>query len=264
MNPLAGKRVLVTRPRAQAADLCEKLSALEMQPILFPTIEVVPPEDDTALDEAVAQVGRFDWVIFTSVNGVHAFMERLRAAGRETRDFDGVRVAAIGPATAQALAMCAVQPQVIPDEYVAERIPDALGEVQGQRILLPRAKIAREVLAVELRRRGAVVHEVAAYDTRAARPSPQDWAELRRGVDVVTFTSSSTVRELVGLLAGEPDVSLGRARVACIGPITAQTARELGLHVDIVAQVYTMSGLVQAIAEYLKRCAEEVAFESNE
>jgi uroporphyrinogen-III synthase len=263
MNALAGKRVLVTRPRAQAADLCEKLSALGMQPILFPTIEIVPPEEEAALDEAVAQVGRFDWVIFTSVNGVQAFMERLGAAGKEALGFDGVRVAAIGPATAQALTMHGVQPQVIPDEYVAERIPDGLGDVKGQCILLPRAKIAREALAVELRRRGAVVHEVAAYDTRAARPGPQDWAELRRGVDVVTFTSSSTVRELLGLLAGEPDVSLGRAGVACIGPITAQTARELGLHVDIVARVYTMNGLVQAITEYLKRCAE-VAFESNE
>lgn len=264
MNPLAGKRVLVTRPRAQAADLCDKLLALGMQPILFPTIEIVPPEEGAALDEAAAQVGRFDWIIFTSVNGVHAFMERLRAAGKEMSAFDGVRVAAIGPATAQALTMYGVQPQVIPDEYVAERIPDGLGDVQGQHILLPRAKIAREALAVELRRRGAVVHEVAAYDTRAARPSPQDWAELRRGVDVVTFTSSSTVRELLGLLADEPDVSLGGASVACIGPITAQTAREFGLRVDVVARVYTMSGLVQAIVEYLKRQAEEAVFESNE
>jgi uroporphyrinogen-III synthase len=258
MTSLAGKRVLVTRPRAQADDLCERLSALGMQPVCFPTIEIVPPQDLAALDDAVAQVGHFDWVVFTSVNGVSAFVERLRAAGKQPVDaFAGVQVAAIGPATAGALDAYGVRARAVPEEYVAERIPDALGELYGKRVLLPRARIARKALAIELRRRGAIVHEVAAYDTRAVWPGPEAWAALRQGVDVMTFTSSSTVREFVALLAEQPDISLAQTLVACIGPITAQTAREYGLHVDIVARVYTMSGLVQAIADYFQAAFEQ-------
>jgi uroporphyrinogen-III synthase len=250
MTALTGKRVVVTRPRAQATDLSEKLAALGMQPILFPTIEIVPPEDDALLAQAALQVEQFDWVVFTSVNGVHAFMQRMHDAGKGAGALERVGVAAIGPATAQALAAQGIQPRAVPDEYVAERIPDQLGEVMGRRILLPRARIAREALAVELRRRGAIVQEVPAYDTRAAQPGPQDWAQLRQGVDVLTFTSSSTVREWLALMASQPDVPVGGALVACIGPITAQTAHEQGLHVDIVAQVYTTTGLVQAIAAH--------------
>jgi uroporphyrinogen-III synthase len=126
-----------------------------------------------------------------------------------------------------------------------------MGDVRGKSVLLPRADIARAALAVELRRRGALVTEVAAYQTVAAKPDASAWAELRRGVDVATFTSSSTVREFMNLMRQEPGVTLGDALVVCIGPITAQTARELGLRVDVVARVYTMDGLVQAICEHL-------------
>src|SRR3989304_4102581 len=172
-------------------------------------------------------------------------------------------LAAIGPATARALEGRGVRPNLIPDEYVAEAILDKIGEVSGRWILMPRADIAREALASELSRRGAVVHEIAAYRTLPAAPDPRGLNELRRGVDAITFTSSSTVRNFVALMSGGPRYidaaafrrmgrdgapmpSLNRAAIACIGPITAQTAREAGLPVDVMArrEAYTMDGLV--------------------
>lgn len=251
MSALEGKRVLVTRPRAQAADLCALLEAHGAQPIVLPAIEIVPGED-AGLDTAIAALDAYAWVIFTSVNGVSAFFERLQRAGRDASAFAPVRVAAIGPATAQALEMRGVAVQFIPDEYVAERILDGLGEVRGLRILLPRADIARKALADELAARGALVDEIAAYRTVAAAPDAAGLAELRRGVDVITFTSSSTVRSFAAQIGRE----LGDALVACIGPITARTAREEGLRVDLVAETYTMEGLVKAVERHFAEQGE--------
>ncbi|MGQ0604077.1 MAG: uroporphyrinogen-III synthase [Anaerolineales bacterium] len=265
---LAGKRLLITRPRAQAADLCDKLAALGAEPILFPTVEIAPLENYAALDLAIATLDSYHWLIFTSVNGVSAFWQRLDPE-RFTLPAS-LKIAAIGPATAHALETRGARAQLIPDEYVAEAILEKIGEVRGQRILLPRADIAREALAVELGKRGAVVHEVAAYHTRPAAPDPRGLAELRRGVDAVTFTSSSTVRNFVRLISGSdqyidpanirrmgrdgiPMPSLNRAVIACIGPVTAQTAREAGLPVDVMAQAYTMDGLVAALVDYFAR-----------
>jgi uroporphyrinogen-III synthase len=256
-TPLAGKRILVTRPRAQAADLCDKLTALGAEPIVFPTIDIAPLEDYTALDRAIADLSGYQWVVFTSVNGVAAVWDRLAAMGKDGRALDGVRVAAIGPATAHALGKRGIQARFIPDEYVAEAIVEGIGDVQGQRILLPRADIARETLALELERRGAVVDEIAAYRTLPATPDPNGLAELRRGVDAITFTSSSTVRNFVKLV-GKNGI-WRHAAVACIGPITAHTARELGLHVDVVAVEYTTDGLVQALVKHFAHEQERVA-----
>jgi uroporphyrinogen-III synthase len=169
-----------------------------------------------------------------------------------------LRVAAIGPATASALQAHDVTITLIPDEYVAEAIIESIGPVQGQRILLPRADIAREALAVELQQRGAIVDEIAAYRTLPAQPDPDGLRELQRGVDVITFTSSSTVRNFIALVGQEsiPRDSIPRdsippqAIVACIGPITANTARELGLRVDVTAAEYTMDGLVAALVQH--------------
>jgi len=243
MTSLAGKRILITRPRAQAADLTDRLAALSAEPILFPTIEIAPLEDYTALDQAIARLETYQWVIFTSVNGVAAFWQRLTGAGKNERAFNGIKVAAIGPATAQALEKHGVRATFIPDEYVAERILDGVGDVNGQQILLPRADIAREALAIELKQRGAIVHEIAAYRTLPAVPDPRGLAELRRGVDAITFTSSSTVRNFVVLVGRET----AGAAVVCIGPITARTALEVGLPVDRVAERYTIEGLVEAL-----------------
>jgi uroporphyrinogen-III synthase len=265
MTSLTGKRILVTRPRAQAAGMCDKLAALGAEPILFPTIEIAPMDDYSALDQAIAALDKYQWIIFTSVNGVAAFWYRLTVVGASL--VPALKIAAIGPATAQALAKRGVRAEFIPEEYVAERILDGVGNVAGQWILLPRADIAREALADELSQHGAIVHEIAAYRTLPAVPDPQGLTELRRGVDAITFASSSTVRNFVALLSGSaryidaanyrrmghdgiPMPSLNRAAIACIGPITAQTAREVGLPVDVMAQEYTMDGLVAALVEY--------------
>jgi len=270
MTSLTGKRILVTRPRAQAADLCDRLAALGAEPILFPTIEIAPMDDYSALDQAIAALDKYQWIIFTSVNGVAAFWDRVTVVGASL--VPALKIASIGPATAQALEKRGVRATFIPEEYVAEAIVEGIGDVRGKCILLPRAEIAREALAEELGRRGAIVHEIAAYRTLPAAPDPQGLTELRRGVDAITFTSSSTVRNFVALLSGStkyidaanyrrmghdgiPMPSLNRAIIACIGPITAQTAREVGLPVDVMArrEAYTTDGLVAALVEYFSR-----------
>lgn len=267
MKCLLAKRILVTRPRVQAADLCDKLDALGAESILFPTIEIAPMEDTSALDQALTLLHKYQWVVFTSVNGVAAFWKRMTAMRPNQDVWTQIKVAAIGPATARALERRGVRAQFIPEEYVAEAILPGMGDVNGRWVLLPRADIAREALADELARRGAVVHEIATYRTVPAAPDAHGLAELRRGVDAVTFTSSSTVSNFVALLSGGtkyvdtailrrmghdgvPMPSLGDAAVACIGPVTAQTAREADLPVDIVASEYTMDGLVASLADF--------------
>lgn len=232
--PLTGRRIVITRPEADAARLADRLRALGAVPIVAPAIRIEftdPPE----LDGALADLGAYHWIIFTSRSGVEAVFRR-------TRSITGPKVAAIGPATADTLRSHGVEPHLVPVEYVAEAILEALGEVRDLRFLLPRADIAREALADGLERRGAVVHEIAAYRTREVTDRR---AELGP-VDAVTFTSSSTVR---GFLAGGP-VPAG-AKVVCIGPITAQTAREHGLDVAAVADRYTEDGLIAALATAL-------------
>lgn len=248
-SPLTGKRILVTRPRAQSADLCDRLAALGAEPIVFPTIEIAPLENATQLDHALNQLSDYHWIIFTSVNGVAAFWGRLTAMAKDSGALAEMRVAAIGPATAQALERHGIQPRFIPDEYIAEAIVEGLGDVRGERILLPRADIAREALAAELERLGARVDEIAAYRTLPAAPDPRGWAELQRGVDAITFTSSSTARNFVALAGRETSAAI----IACIGPITAATARDLGLTVNVVATEYTIPGLVQALVSCFER-----------
>ncbi len=247
---LEGKRVLVTRPRAQAAALIEKLAGLGAVPVVFPTIEISAPEDPALLDRAIADLPAYRWVIFTSVNGVTAFWQRLAGLAKDKQVFSGVQVAAIGPATAQALQERGVRPDFVPDEYIGEAILPGLGDVAGQRILLPRADIARKALVDELSRQGAYPEEIAAYRTVPAQPDPQALRELEQGVDIATFTSSSTVRNFFELLGGQAQALLAGAVIACIGPITALEARKQGLGVQVVAEEYTVDGLVNALLKY--------------
>lgn len=248
MTTLAGKKILVTRAQKQAADLCDLLTAAGAQPIPFATIEISPLKDFTRLDAALHDMaaGKYAWVIFTSVNGVEACQERLTPNGLTASAFGAAKIAAIGPATASALHELGANVDFIPAEYVAERILDGLGEVRGKRILLPRAELARVALNEALVAAGALVDEVPVYHTVRPAPDAAGLTALREGVDVITFTSSSTVRNFV-TLAG---TAIGVAQVACIGPITAQTAQELGLPVHVVAKEYTIPGLVQAIKEH--------------
>ncbi|MBN1262445.1 MAG: uroporphyrinogen-III C-methyltransferase [Anaerolineae bacterium] len=254
-RPLFGRRVLVTRASAQASRLSAQLRQVGANPVEFPTISINPPEDWGQLDAAIERLSTYDWVIFTSANGVRFFWERLEQAGKDARAFAGVRLAVIGPATAEALKQHGLQADLMPEKFVAEAILEAFGQVKGQHILLPRADIARETLAEGLVEAGAQVDEIDAYHTG---PGETDKAEeIRRmvaagDIDVITFTSSSTVRNFVAALAPLPDLPESLT-VACIGPITADTAREVGLPVHVVAEDYTIDGLVESLVHHFAK-----------
>ena len=255
-GPLFGRRVVVTRPRAQAEEFVSWLEAQGAEAVEFPAIRIVAPPDPEPLARAAAMVGEYDWVVLTSVNGVERFWDALAAAGLDSRALGGARVAAIGPATAAALATHGVRPDVVPARYVAEAVVEAMtsaAKLEGARVLLPRAHGAREVLPVELRAQGATVTEVEAYRSIADADAAGELRPRLAGgqIDVVTFTSSSTVRSFVDALGTE----LGGAIVACIGPITAGAARTAGLPVQVVATDYTIPGLAAALRAYFERAA---------
>ena len=251
-RPLAEKRVLVTRSRQQAGTLSTLLAEQGAEPIELPTVEIAPVEDPSELDSCVADMGSFAWVVFTSTNGVDAVFERLNAQGLDARALGAAKVAAVGPATASALATRGIHADFVPDTFTSEAIADGFQshDVQGARMLLPHADIAPEGLAEGLRAQGADVREVVAYRTLV----PEGAAEKARGllasgtIDIATFTSSSTVRNLVALLDGDI-AALNNVRIASIGPVTSSTARELGLSVSIEAAEHTVPGLVQALVE---------------
>jgi len=246
-SPLAGKRIVITRPQAQAAELAEKLAALGAVPVLFPTIAIVPLDDLGPLEAALGQLGAhgYQWLIFTGANAVSIVGDRL-AGGLPA----GVRLGAVGPATARALAARGLAGAVIPEEYVAEALAASLGDVAGQRVLLPQAEKAREALPGALRQRGAIVDEIVVYRTVAAAPDAAALAEVRRGADAITFTSGSAARSFAQLLPGWLAERGLRPLVACLGPVTAEAARQAGLPVDVVATEYTLDGLIRALAEH--------------
>ena len=247
-RPLFGRQVVVTRARAQASDLVARLSEMGAEVIQFPTIRVIQAPDVEPLREAARRAGSYDWIVFTSVNGVQRFWAELRAVGLDTRALHSVSLCAIGPATAAALELEGANADLMPREFVAEAVVEALrasGDLAGRRILLPRAEQARSVLPEALRESGAIVDDVVAYRTVLDGSGADD---IRRRidegrVDVITFTASSTVRNFVDLVGAD----VGAARVASIGPITSGTARELGLPVHIEAAAHTIPGLVEAL-----------------
>ena len=253
-RPLFGKSVVVTRARAQAGELSRELEALGAEVLEFPTIEIREPEDFGPLDGAIRDLDSFDWIVFTSANGVAAFMERLGHHGLDLRAVPrGAKIAAIGPATADALRATGLRVDVVPEEYRAEALLEALleGTPAGGKVLIPRARVAREILPEKLREAGMKVVVPPAYETV---PSDEGKDELREkllsgGVDCVTFTASSTVESFVGAFGGEAEDLLSNTRVACIGPITAETARGRGIRVDAEATEYTIPGLVSAVVD---------------
>jgi uroporphyrinogen-III synthase len=210
------------------------------------------------VDAAIRRLREHDWAVFTSANAVRIWMDRLSALRLDAREFEGVRVAAIGPATADELARRGVRADLVPPRYVAESVLEELlaEDVRGRRYLLPRAAEARPLLAVGLREAGALVTELALYTTAGEGGDPREVVGmLERGeLDAVTFTSSSTVRNLLARLPeGRAQDLLARARVVCIGPVTGATARELGLRVDAEAAEHTLPGLVRALKRELAR-----------
>ncbi len=255
---LAGRRILVTRSSAQAGVLSELIRHEGGEPVELATILVQPTKDWAAVDAALRELAGYEWVVFSSVNAVRIWMDRLHSLMLDRRATVDVRIAAIGPATADALRVAGVGVDLVPLESVAESLVEALIRegIAGQRFLLPQATEARKVLANGLEAAGALVTVVAVYDTLpVAADAKSALAAIHSDrIDAVTFTSSSTVRNFARLVGGE-DVGavLQRTRVACIGPITATTAQELGIRVDAVATEHTMRGLVLALCEILGR-----------
>ncbi len=251
--PLEGRRIVITRPRQQADEFAAQLRELGAVPILFPAIRIAPIDDTSPLDAAIRRLSEYDWVIFTSVNGVDIFHKRLQALDASVEQLNRLHVAAIGPATGSALSEIGVMPTFIPDEYVAERIAEGLGDVDGSKILLPRAEQARAALSELLSARGADVEEIATYQTVTGVPDPEAREQLDSAA-VITFTSSSTVRNFVSLVGGPQEASrlASRSVIACIGPITAATAGEQGMEPQIVAEEYTIDGLIAALLSYFK------------
>jgi len=252
-RPLAARTIVVTRPRARAGPFEAALRAEGARIISFPTIRIAPLEDPTALRETLGRADAYDWVVFTSVNAVESVAAMVGSTDGASSPLAGMRAAAIGPATARAAReRLGLELEVVPEEYRAEELASAIlaaaGGVSGLRFLLPRAAEAREALPRILEAAGAVVDEVAAYRTLLA--DPEEAGALRKrlvagDVDWVTFTASSTVRGFARAVGPE----VGRARVAAIGPVTAGTARDEGLRVDVVARDYTIPGLVRALVE---------------
>ena len=261
--PLAGRRIVVTRSRAQARVLRELLEADGAEVVEVPVIRIAPPDDYGPVDAAIERLAEYDWVVFTSQNAVDAFFDRLlqaRAGG--IGDLDRPRVAVIGPATARALRSRGLRPALAPQRFVAEALVEAFadevaagaprGDLRGTRILLPRAAEARSVLPDGLRALGASVDVVPVYRVEAELDQhPEMRRRLSSAVDAVTFTSPSTVRNFVELLGADASRLLGGALVACIGPVTAAAARSRGLRVGLVADTYTVPGLVDALRRRL-------------
>ena len=253
-RPLFGKRILVTRTRTQASALSEMLAQRGALPVELPTIEIRPVADYSELDGALTNMGAYDWAVFSSANAVDVVFDRLGALGLDARALHGVGVAAIGPATKRRLAERGIAADFTPATFIAEALAyemRTLG-IAGGRVLLPQAAIARDALRRGLGELGAKVHAIAVYRT----VTPPDTAErlqdiLADGIDIATFTSSSTAANLVELLDGGAG-ALKSATIACIGPITAARASELGFDVDVVAAEYTIAGLVDALERYFE------------
>ena len=260
-RPLFGKRILVTRPKDQSMELVERLEAMGADAIEAPMIRILPPDDYGPLDEACAHAGDFDWIVFSSANGVDAFMERLLAGPGDVRALGGVKLCGVGPATAEQLADYGLKVDLTPPEYRAEAILRALSDhaaVKGLKILLPHADIGREWLTEELRKQGADVTEVVAYRTIAVEADREGEPDiyrmlLERSIDVVTFTSASAVRNFVRILGAEPAADLlGSTVVACIGPVTAEAVSHANIKTAIQPSNYTIPALVDAIAKYFE------------
>lgn len=255
-KPLAGKRIIIGRAKAQAGSLAKLLRERGAKVTAIPFIEIRKPRSFKPLDQALKHVLEYDWLILTSVNGVEALFERMKKLRMEPGWLAHLRIAAIGPATKAAIEEHGVDVAVVPKEYVAESVVASLRKkVEGRNVLLVRAKVARDVIPNELRKAGAAVEVIEAYETVLPKTSRKALLAAlknsRKRPDVVTFTSSSTANNFVELIGAEAAYSglLDGVKLASIGPVTTSTLKKLGLSVDIKAREYTIPGLVEAIAE---------------
>ena len=250
---LRSMKILITRPARQAADFAEKLSAIGFEPVYFPVIEIHPADDFSELDKALAEIERYAWLVFTSVNAVDVVFDRILVGAKHASPLlSNLRIAAIGPKTAEALRLRGIEPFFMPDEYVGEAILPGLGDLRGKWVLLPRAEIARQALPEAIVLAGGVAHEIIVYQTLPAEVNAEGLAALKAGVDWITFTSPSTVQNFARIVRqqGLDPLDLpGNPKIACIGPITEKAAREEGLMVDVVAAEYTTDGLIEAMSK---------------
>jgi len=258
--PLEGWRVLVSRAREQASSLSDLLRAEGAEVMEIPFIEVRPPRSYKCMDDALRLIGEYEYLVLTSVNGVHALFDRMEKLGIPKRRLLPLNIVAIGPATRSAIEKEGLPVAIMPKEYVAESVVQALvNKVRGKRVLLCRAKIARDVIPRELRRLGAFVDVVEAYETVIPAASRVKLRRVLRDMEkrphAITFTSSSTVKNYVSLLG----IRSGKSKLvqgvwnASIGPVTSETLREFELTVDVQADEFTIPGLIKAIAEYAKK-----------
>jgi uroporphyrinogen-III synthase len=254
MSKLKGIRVVVTRPKSQSSKFIQQLADLGATPISLPVIEIGSLQDYSKLDAALSRLDEYDWLVLTSVNGVEAVWARLAALQMSGLP-KTLKTACIGPKTAAALRQQGVEPAFVPDSYTAEAILPGLGQIEGVKVLLTRADIARDAFPEAIRAAGGTADDITAYRTLHGEPNPDGLEKLRAGVDVVTFTSPSTVRNFAALL-DENGLDIkrlpGEPIFACIGPITAQAAKEIGLPVTILPETYTADGLLDAIIQYFK------------
>jgi len=256
-GPLNGWRVLVSRARQQAGALSEGLRVLGAEILEVPFIEIRPPRSYKGLDDGLKLISEYEWLILTSVNGVAAMFERMAKLGIPQRALAHLKIVAIGPATKAAIERSGLRVAITPSEYVAEAIVEALAsEVKDRRVLLCRAKVARDVIPRELRRMGAHLDVVEAYETVIPQSSRVKLRAVLRDPErrphAITFTSSSTVKNYVGLLgirSGSSKLVSGVFNIS-IGPVTSETLREYGLSVDVQAEQYTIPGLLAALSKF--------------
>lgn len=253
-KPLFGKKVLVTRTRKQASTLVKLLEEEGAETVEFPTIEIIQPESWDELDRAIENLGLYNWLIFTSVNGVEFFFERLKVKKKSTVEFKGVKIATIGEQTGRAVENLGLSVDIIPHEFRAEGVIESFKEIdiKGKRILIPRAEEAREILPVELQKMGSEVNVVTAYRTK--KPDPERIEEVKemlrgREIDVLTFASSSTAKNFLSIFGKDKELLL-KSTIACIGPITAEPLREIGIEPQIIPKKYTIEELVREIVDY--------------
>ena len=251
-------KVLITRPRAQAESFGEALKMAGFEPIYFPVIEIRAVENNAELDSAIKNLAKYDWVVFTSVNAVDIVFDvvarRAFFPTKQSPIYSDIapKVAAIGPKTAEALRKRNIEPDFVPEEYVAETILPGLGDLRGKCVLLPRAEIARKELPEAIVKAGGIAHDIVVYQTLPAEVDMDGLAALKSGVDVITFTSASTVENFVAMMRQnelDPLNLPNNPLFACIGPITEQAARDEGLVNLVVAKEYTTDGLIEAITE---------------
>ena len=248
---LAGRRVVVTRSRQQASKLVERVEELGGEAIEFPVIRIAEPEDYADFDNALENIGKYNWIVFTSVNGVEAFLKRMRQKRLDIRELAGIKICAVGEATSEELGRYGLNVDLMPDSYTTGDLLHAmLGVVSsGDRVLLARADIASRELSEGLKEKGVDFDDLIVYRNLADDPGRASTIDMLEGneVDFITFTSSSTVKNFVSVLGRDNIDKISGSKVVCIGPVTANTAREMGIRVDAVADVYTIDGLIDKL-----------------